>query len=124
MARPKRGESDDKRMQFGMWIGVPLSARRDDEKTREQFAKKIGINSRTLTRWAREPSVQEIARNAIKFLGGDDKLDVVNAIIKEAKAGSPGMARLYMEWQGEIGARVEGKKMPGEFRVTFHTEQK
>tara|TARA_Y100000310_G_scaffold334298_1_gene413796 strand:+ start:808 stop:1182 length:375 start_codon:yes stop_codon:yes gene_type:complete len=124
MARPKKGELEDRKQQYGMWLGIPILARKDDEKTQTQICAKLNISENTARKWRSEPFIQEIARNAFKILGGNDMAAVTRAIVDGALEGSPSMARLYMEWQGEVGMRKDVSKTPTGFSVKFTTDEK
>lgn len=124
MARPKKGVNEDKKNQFGIWLGIPVSARKDDEKTMEQFAAKLGITDMTLTRWKNDPQVQEIARSAVKQFFGNDSFEVVKSIVQKAKEGNAQMARLFLEYNGDIGTGVKKKEPPKDWKVTIETVNK
>jgi hypothetical protein len=115
-------QRDNLKIQFGMWLGMPAYARQDDEKTQESFSKKIGVQHETLSRWKKDPLVIDTAENAIKIWGANDKLEVVKGIIEKAKEGNPAMARLYMEWQGEISTKKSTGVENREFQVKLVTE--
>ena len=120
----KSTDTQDRQTQFGLWLGIPVSARKDDEKTEQQIAAKLGVNRRSISRWKQLPYVKEVAQSAIKLLGGNEKLAIVNSMVAKAKEGSFQHQRLYLEWQGEIGTRREDGKPPSEIKVSFITEQK
>ncbi len=112
--------TESRKQQFAIWLGLPPACRPNDEKTIQDFAKKLGISRNQLMIYKRDPRVQAMARDALKVLGGNDKLGVVQAIVKGAKEGNSQMARLYMEWQGEIGSR-KSPDIPKEISVTYKT---
>lgn len=120
--RPKAGERDDQKTQFGMWLGLPVSARKDDEKTQKDLAKKLGVREETLSLWAKDPYVKGIAQNAIKILGGNDKLAIINKLVELAKEGSHAHIKTYLEWQGEIGAQTGKPTTPKEITVKYVTD--
>ncbi len=123
MARPNAQRGKDLRTQFGIWMGMPVSARKEDERTQETFALKLGVNKKTLERWKKEPEVQAIAKEALQLLAGNDELDILNSMISKAKEGSVTHQRLYYEVLGKIGvgAKKGGGEVPKEISVTYRT---
>ena len=125
MARPKMGDNDDKKRQYAIWLGIPIEARKEGEKTQVQFAKKLGLNPMTLKRWKKEVGVQEIARNALKVLGGGDVMEVINVMTSLARMADPKTyndRRMFLEWQGQIGQKKPAG-LPGGIEVTFKTDE-
>jgi len=107
-----------------MWLGMPPDAREDDERTLDALAKKLGHSAETLSRWKKDPYVQDITQNALKVLGGNRKLAIIKAMMDKAEEGSFQHQRLYFEWQGDIGPR----KAPSgdgnlEFTVSINEKQ-
>lgn len=118
-------DAQSKKMQFGMWLGLPKSTRQDDEVTLEQLSKKIGTSRECLSRWRDDPYVKQCAENAVKIFGGNDKLAIIQSLVSDAKAkGNVQAKRLYLEWQNEIGTRQNSSKTPSQFNVTFEVEEK
>jgi len=124
MARPKSGETNDKKQQFGMWLGLPVAARPGDSKTQYQICEKIGITKKTASKWRQDPLVQDTARNIIKLLAGNDQVEVLNAIIKDAKGGQAAQQRIFAEMMGWIGTRKPDGGGTPDFRVIFTTDNK
>lgn len=116
---------DDLKIRYGIWLGLPPVAKADDEKTIEEFAKKIGVSMVTLIRWKYDALVQDTARNALRMFGDDRKLQIINKIMDQAAAGEWQQQRLFMEWMGEIGinAKDKFKRAPPQMEVTLVTEQ-
>jgi hypothetical protein len=111
------------KQQFAMWLGLPAYGREDDEQTLEQYAAKYGLAPSTLKRWSREPRVQEMASNAIKVLGGNEKLKVIRKMIEQAIEGRHQQQKMYLEWLGELGQVTKKKDLtPKEIKISFNTE--
>ncbi len=122
--KPRKGETDSKKMQFGMWLGLPERCRKDDEKTLEAFSKKIEVTTMTLNRWKKEEDVKEIARNALILFAGNDGLECMQSIIEKTKEGNPTMARLYAEIMGWTGKATTSKgTTPKEITVKYVTDK-
>ncbi len=124
MGRPKFGENESKKIQFGIWLGLPPACRKEDERNLESFSKKIGISEKTLGRWKSDPFVQQVSKNAIKMFFGNDSFEVVKTVVEKAKAGSFQHARLFMEYNGDVGGGIKKKDLPDHFKVTFETVDK
>lgn len=119
MAWTKKHTNDDKKTQFGIWLGLPVEGRKDDERTEEQFSKKLGVSPKSLVRWKDDAHVQEIARNAVKVFFGNDSYDVVKEVVKQAKGGSAPHARLFLEYNGDIGTAVKKRELPKQWKITL-----
>ena len=104
MARPKPGENDDLKRQYGIWLGLPKHARKEDEQTEEALAKKLGVSSKSMSRWKLDPIVIETEASAIKLFAGNDELEVTRIMILKAKEGSHLDRRLYYEYIGRLGS--------------------
>jgi hypothetical protein len=115
-------DTEDKKLQYGMWLGLPPDMRQEDVKTQKDFAKKIGLKEETISRWKDDPYVKSIRENAVRIWGGNDKLEIIKSIIAQAKEGKVAAQRLYLEWQGELDSR-QRKEIPSEFTVTYKTEE-
>ncbi len=120
MARPRmsKEEVNDKKQQFGMWLGLPKDVR--EPKTQEELAKTLDTTEQTLCAWAKDPIVKAAKDGAIKLLGGNDMYEVTKSLTGKAKSGSFQHQRLYLEWQGQIGNKeTKGKSEPIEFKVSY-----
>lgn len=100
-------ESEEKKQQFGLWLGLPKEVR--TPKTQEELAKQLGTTEQTLCSWAKDPLVLAAKDGALKVLGGNDMYAVIQTIVNKAKEGNYQMARLYMEWQGQVGKQQAAK---------------
>jgi len=120
--RGTKQEIEDWKRQFGMWLGLPESAR--EPKKQEHLAHQLGVSPETLTRWKRDPAVIKAKESAVRMLGGNDMYEVAKTITEKAKEGNFQMARLYMEWQGEIGGRKQEKPEPVEIVIKRGTESR
>lgn len=122
--RPKAGSTEDLKIQFGIWLGLPPDARQADEKTQEEFAKKIGVTLKTLIQWKSDPGVQETARNSMRILGGNRKMKIIDKLMSMAEMGDVAAIKLYLEWQGEIGQRAMDieKKRPRSMELILTTD--
>jgi len=122
VARPKVGETANKKRQYAIWLGIPEQARKVDEKTQKAFSVKYCVTEKTLMAWRKDPEVQAIAKDALKILGGGDTMEVINVMVALAKTPDPKMfndRKMFLEWQGQVGnKRVDGGKV-GKFEVTF-----
>ena len=124
--RPKAGQTEGLKQQYGMWLGLPDSARKDDEKTQAMLAEKLGVAEKTLSLWRGDPIVEEARNNSIKVLGGNEKLAIVNALINKCKTGDHNAIRVYLEWQGEIGANSIKKftQAPSSMQINLNVKGK
>jgi len=114
-------ELSDRKKQFGMWLGRPRSLR--EPKNQEELADLLGVTKRTLTRWAKDPEVLNIAQN-YKKLEATVSLDgVVKVMTERALNGNAADRRLYLEWLGELDKDKRGKAEPlGKIEVEFITK--
>lgn len=71
-------------------------------KTQREFAKKFGVSEDTLTDWKKTPGFSEAVRNGILAREQDGLSDVIAALRAKAKEGSPGAARLWLQYVGEL----------------------
>ncbi len=113
-ARGSKQEIEDKKQQFGMWLGIPPAFR--VPKSQEEFGEKLGINVALLTRWKQDEIVIKAKEAAVKLLAGNDMYEVVQAMTAKAKEGNPQMARLFMEYLEQIGTK-KGRSEPIEFVI-------
>ena len=118
--RGTKAEISDKKRQFGLWLGLPKDAK--EPKTQLELSEQLGIMTTTLAHWKSDPIVVEARESAIKVLGGNDMYEVTKTIVSKAKEGNFQMARLYMEWQGEIGKQTE-KNPPITFELKYATKK-
>lgn len=109
-------DEESKKMQYGMWLGLPREARPSDEKTQKGIAKKLGIGIDTASRWNKDPFVEKVADNALKIFGERDKIQIIESLIKEAKDGKVEAIKLYLIWQGELDKSTTGR-IPAEITV-------
>ena len=118
MARQRgtKVEINDKKRQFGMWLGLPASVR--DPKTQSELALVLEVSEPTLAHLHKDVEVLKSKESAVKLLGGNAMYEIVQTITKKAKEGSFQHARLYMEWQGEIG-KTGGSKDRVEINLTY-----
>lgn len=119
--RGTKAEISDKKRQFGLWLGLPRNIR--DPKSQAELAEKLGVLTTTLAHWKDDPAVKGARESALKILGGNDMYDVTKTIVDKAKEGNFQMARLYMEWQGEIGGKQSGKPQPVEIVLSYGTKK-
>ena len=121
--RPSTNESHDMRVQYGMWLGMPVEARQPDERTKKDYAKKTGVAEKTLWLWEQDPLVLDIAKNALKLWAGNHKLMIIKKIIQQAEEGEWQQQRLFMEWQGEIGNIPKAAPQPKAMDITLTTDK-
>jgi len=119
--RGTRAEISDKKRQFGLWLGLPDSVR--DPKTQAELATRLGVLNTTLSHWKEDPDVKDAKNSALKVLGGNDMYDITKTIVSKAKEGNFQMARLYMEWQGEVGGKQANKAQPVELVLSYGTKK-
>ena len=75
-------EKRDLQQQFGMWLGLPYSAR--EPKLEKDLAEQMGVTPKSLSVWKNDPIVQQAKVNAVKTLAGKHTLSVVNKMIEKA----------------------------------------
>ena len=124
--KPKTGETDSRKRQYAIWLGIPISARGEDERTQSQYSQKYFITEKTLSKWKRDPEVQAIAQDALKILGGRDVMQVIQTMTELAKIADPknfNDRKLFLEWQGQVGTKKDDN-LPIEFKVSFETNKK
>ncbi len=109
---------DQKKEQYGLWLGLPEKVR--NPKTLVELSKQLDVNVRTLTRWASDPLVQHNKFNALKILTSQqDRYEIIQSVVAKAKKGSVSHAKLFFEWQGEVGPinRQQVREEPRKFEV-------
>lgn len=119
--RGTKEEISDKKRQFGMWLGLPLDVR--NPKTQADLSKQLVVSETTLVHWRKDLEVLKAKESAIKMLGGNEMYAVTRTIVDKAKDGNFQMARLYMEWQGQIGGKKAEKPEPIVFELTYGTKK-
>jgi len=113
----------EKQMQYGMWLGKPAHLR--EPKTRIELAKILEVTIQSLSRWAKNPEVLEVANNYKKFEAKVHLDEVISQMTKRAIDGNSADRRLYLEWVGELGKEKHKDKEPlGRIEVEFVTKQK
>ena len=119
MARERgtKEEIEDKKQQFGMWLGLPKETR--EPKTQEAMAKQLGTFTETLTKWKRDEIVKKAKNNALKlFFGSGGEMALFMKSMKDGlKEGKPATQRLYAELIGAVGSQSDGKQEPVEIIV-------
>jgi hypothetical protein len=106
-------ESIQKRIQFGIWMGIPAYARDPELQTREQIGFKLGVSKETIRAWKKDKFVLQIAENAVKINAGTHKFSIINKIIQQAENGDHNAQKLYLDYMGELGSsRYEPKDKP------------
>ena len=119
MARERgtKEEIEDKKQQFGMWLGLPKEAR--EPKTQEAMAEQLGTFTETLTKWKRDEIVKKAKNNALKlFYGGGAKMAIFMKSIEDGLVkGAPATQRLYAEMIGLVGSQEKGKQEPVEIII-------
>jgi len=123
MGKLPKEESEAKKIQFGIWLGMPKTCRSEDERTIDLIAAKVGVFRDTLFEWEKDPFVIKIAENAMKFYGANRKKEVIDSMIDKAVGGDVQAAKLYLEWQGEIGAKKADTNIMEGVKVTRVTER-
>lgn len=114
-------ELSDKKKQLGMWLGKPRSLR--EPKIMAELADLLGVTKRTLTRWAKDPEVLNIAQNYKKLEALVSLDGVVKVMTERALNGNAADRRLYLEWLGELDKGKREKTEPlGKIEVEFVTK--
>ena len=117
----EQASKEDKKRQFGMWLGKPKSLR--DPKSQEELADILGVTKRTLGRWKKDPEVLNIAQNYKKLEAQVHLDDVVKVMTEKALNGNAADRRLYLEWLGELDKSKREKTEPlGKIEVEFVTK--
>jgi len=113
--------SKDKKTQFGMYLGKPAHLR--EPKTREEFAKIIGVTPQTLSHWAKDPYVIDVARNYKKLEAQVHLDEVIKNLTERAKRNNAD-ARTFLQWIGELDKSGREKAEPlGKIEVEFITKK-
>ena len=73
-------------IEFMMWVAQSRYDR--DPPTQEQMARRLNVNTKTLTRWKRLPNFYEEVREFAKELFIQDAPEIYGAIRREAKKGA------------------------------------
>jgi hypothetical protein len=117
-------ESVQKRIQFGIWMGIPAYARDPQLQTIEQIGYKLGVSKETIRAWKKDKFVLQIAENAVKIHAGTHKFSIVNKMIEQAEAGDHNAQKLYLDYMGELGSsryepKDRGVKKEKELNITL-----
>jgi len=133
MTKGKRNtqEIENAKFQYGMWLGLPINARKEAgfADNQAEFGRSIGISEETICRWKNDPLVLKVKENAVKlFWGGDMAIwEFMKGLRMAAcsKDGRPADKRLFAEITGLVGKREpEAKKEQIEFIITHNTKEK
>jgi hypothetical protein len=110
-------EVRDKKIQFGMWLGLPEQVRVPKEQ--QDFAKEIGVTPQCLSRWKADPLVKNSQQNAIRiFAQRNHKWEIYQAMVDKAKSGNVQAMKLFWEYCGDLQkTAVDEAKMPQEMKV-------
>jgi hypothetical protein len=115
--------SEDLRIQYGIWLGMPPSCR--EIKEQKEWAKAHDIHPDTTVDWKDDPLVQKVRDSYMKFYGEKDKKDIVDNLIKLAKGSGPSAIQAikqYMEWQGMTGDNKPAPNLSG-LKVEYITKE-
>lgn len=119
----KDTEWDDRKTQYGIWLGIPYASRQDDEKSISDYAKKINVSRQALHEWAKDPEVQSIRQSAFKVLGANDTTKILEALTNKCLDGDPRAIALWMEWQGHIKKNDRKVAIPKKINVDYATDE-
>ena len=122
--RGTKEEVENKKQQFGMWLGLPKETR--EPQTQEVLAKQLGTFTEVLTKWKRDPIVKKAKDNALKlFYGSGEKMALFMKSIEEGLTeNKPATQRLYAEMVGLVGAQDKGKPEPVEIIIKHGTKDR
>lgn len=115
----KADESQSKKQQFGIWLGLPPGSR--EPPSQIELAAQLGVTEQSLTTWKRDPIVQEIAKNALQLMALGHNLEIWNSTIEKAKEGNVMAQRLYYDLTNQLRQK-ETKGIPGKFVVEYVTD--
>lgn len=110
--RTPENYTNETKIAFAVWLGLPESARAEDEKTQIQWSEKYGVTQKTLSFWKKDPQVHAIADNALKTLFSNETFEIIKKMVDDAKGGDWHARRDYLEWQGELGSKIKKTKTP------------
>jgi len=106
-----------KKIQFGMWLGFPEGAR--TPKTQDELAKEMELTPQCLTRWKKDPLVQEVSENAIKLKATGHTVTIIDEMIKKAEEGNVNAAKLVLDYTGQLKSKPLSREAPKEIRISF-----
>jgi len=93
------------RRKFQAWLALPTDIRQP--RTQGEFANAIGVHETTLSKWKKlEGWQQEVDKLALTLIR-DDLSDILRALVKEAKQGSPQHIKMYLEMLGLYAERKD-----------------
>lgn len=100
-------------MAFASWLVMTPSQRQP--KTQEALAKELGVANSTLSEWRRLPLIQAVTADWRKAYSAHFS-EVVDAMMRKARAGNVQAARLLAEILGELApAKIEQTNIDGPF---------
>jgi hypothetical protein len=119
-------EVENAKLQYGMWLGLPINARKEAgmADSQAEFARQTGVAEETICKWKNDELVQKAKASAVKlYFGGDNAIWAFMRNLKEeacSKTGKPADKRLFAEIAGLVGKREAEKPEKIEFVITHN----
>lgn len=106
------------------WLAMPKSKRKP--KTQKQLADQLGYDEDTLCDWKGLPGFEELHRQKIEQLAGEDDADIIEALKASARIrGKDGASdrKTYLQWRGWLVQKVAQTKPDGTELDAGHAQQ-